>query len=201
MTWPNLMRNCNKIAFACGLYVCALQLERVISVISAITLSRNTTSAELVLSLSLPPCQSSVWVWIGQAVTVQEYGSSSNVWLNHRHFVLGIKLQQWHLALGALQNIPLRTPQHSCPLKILIDQFIRNKRPTLYIYSTSFHQVLAVLSFEKLKQLLSRFKIFKKSQDHLLTRFANISQKVLKKERPKKRFPGKYFPESAFLMC
>ena len=107
----------------------------------------------------------------------------------------------WRLVLGALQNIPLRTPQHSCPLKILIDQFIRNKRPTLYIYSTSFHQVLAVLSFEKLKQLLSRFKIFKKSQDHLLTRFANISQKVLKKERPKKRFPGKYFPESAFLMC
>ena len=101
MTWPNLMRNCNKIAFACGLYVCALQLERVISVISAITLARNTISAELVLSLSLPPCQSSVWVWIGQAVTVQEYGSSSNVWLNHRHFVLGIKLQQWHLVLGA----------------------------------------------------------------------------------------------------
>ena len=85
-------------------------------------------------------------------------------------------------------------------LKILIDQFIRNKRPTLYIYSTSFPQVLAVLSFEKLKQLLSRFKIFKKSQDHQ-TRFANISQKVLWKERPKKRFPGKYFPESAFLMC
>ena len=150
--------------FARGLYVCALQLERVISVISAITLARNTISAELVLSLSLPPCQSSVWGWIGQEVTRQEYGSSSNVWLNHRHFVLGIKLQQWHLVLGAwclvlgaLQNIPLRTPQHSCPLKILIDQFIRSKRPTLYIYSTSFPQVLAVLSFEKLKQLLSRF--------------------------------------------
>ena len=106
----------------------------------------------------------------------------------------------WCLVLGALQNIPLRTPQHSCPLKILIDQFIRNKRPTLYIYLTYFPQVLAVLSFEKLKQLLSRFKIFKKGQDHL-TRFANISQKVLKKERSKKRFPGKYFPESAFLMC
>ena len=158
MTWPNLMRNCNKIAFACGLYVYALQLERVISVISAITLARNTISAELVLSLSLPPCQSSVWGWIGQEVTRQEYGSSSNLRLNHRlRLASSCSNGTWCLVLGALQNIPLRTPQHSCPLKILIDQFIRNKRPTLYIYSTSFPQVLAVLSFEKLKQLLSRF--------------------------------------------
>ena len=73
------------------------------------------------------------------------------------HQVAAMALGTWCLVLGALQNIPLRTPQHSCPLKILIDQFIRNKRPTLYIYSTSFPQVLAVLSFEKLKQLLSRF--------------------------------------------